>query len=120
MAASLSLARYFAFAGAFVGLAQLFYFSDGYLLRQLPVIALWAGATMPLAYWIGKLLVKTTRGARVLTAGLGLALALGIFGFWDVTLGSGREESLAGLIVIFMPAYQLAVLVVALVLAWLA
>jgi hypothetical protein len=117
---NLSLARLFAVTGSIVALAELVYFSDGFLPRQLLPIALWAGGLMPLAYWIGKRLVKSPRAAVVLTAGLGLALALGLFGFWDVTFGSGREESLAGLIVIVMPAYLLAVLTVTLILVWLA
>jgi hypothetical protein len=115
---NLSLARLFAIAGSIVALAELFYFSDGYLPRQLLPIALWAGALLPLAFWIGRRLAKSARAATVLAAGLGLALALGLFGFWDVTFGSGREESLAGLIVIVMPAYQLAVLTVTLILVW--
>ena len=117
---NLKLARLFAVAGSLIALGELFYFSDGYLPRQLLLIALWAGGLMPLAYWIGKRLVKSARGAMVLTVGLGLAMGLGLFGFWDVIFGSGREESLAGLIVVVMPAYQLAILMVTLILVWLA
>ena len=117
---NLTPARLFAIAGSIVALAELIHFSDGYLPRQLLPIALWAGGLMPLAYWVGKRLVKSARSAMVLTAGLGIALGLGLFGFWDVVFGSGREESLAGLIVIVMPAYQLAVLAVTLILVWIA
>ncbi len=69
---TLTLARLFAIAGSIVALAELAYFSDGYLPRQLLPIALWAGAMMPLAYWVGKRLVKGPRAAAVLTAGAGL------------------------------------------------
>jgi hypothetical protein len=53
-------------------------------------------------------------------AGLGVAFALGAWLYWDAFLGrSSREESLAGLIVLHAPIYQLVVLVVALMAAWL-
>ena len=53
-------------------------------------------------------------------AGLAATFALGAWLYWDAFLGrSRREESLAGLIVLVAPIYQLVVLAVALVMAWL-
>ena len=117
---NLTLARLFAMPGSIVALAGTHPFQRRLSSEELLPIALWAGGLMPLAYWVGKRLVKSPRAAKVLTAGLGLALGLGLFGFWDVLFGSGREESLAGLIVIVMPVSQFAVLAVTLILVWLA
>jgi hypothetical protein len=116
----LRLGWVFAIAGSAIGLAELAYFSDGYLPRQWLPIALWAGMPMPLSCWLGAKLARTRLAARVMATGLGAALALGAFGLWDVTLGPGQHESLSGLIVITVPAYQLAVLAVTLVATWLA
>jgi hypothetical protein len=116
----LRLGWVFAIAGAAIGLAELVYFSDGYLPRQWLPIALWAGLPMPMACWLGAKLTRTRLAARILAMGFGVALAFGIFGLWDVTLGPGQHESLNGLIVITVPAYQLAVLAVTLLATWLA
>jgi hypothetical protein len=52
-----------------------------------------------------------------LAAGLALALALGMWTYWDAFLGPSRDESLAGLIVLFAPLYQLAGLALTVLLA---
>jgi hypothetical protein len=109
----------FALAGAAIGLFELYYFSSGYEPRQWLPIALWAGLPMPLTAWIGGKLARSHPAQRILTMGLGIALALGLFGLWDVTLGPGRNESLNGLIVVTMPAYQIALLAPTLMAMWL-
>jgi hypothetical protein len=109
----------FALAGSAIGLFELYHFSDGYEPRQWLPIALWAGVPLPLAAWLGGKLVGTYRAQRILTVGLGIALALGLFGLWDVILGPGRNESLSGLVVITMPAYQIALLAPTLMTLWL-
>jgi len=109
----------FALAGAAIGLFELYYFSDGYQPRQWLPIALWVGVPLPLAAWIGGKLSQTHPAQRILTMGLGVALALGLFGLWDVTLGPGKNESLNGLIVVTMPAYQIALLAPTLMAIWL-
>lgn len=109
----------FALAGSAIGLFELLHFSDGYEPRQWLPIALWAGAPLPLAAWLGGKLAGSHQAQRILTVGLGLALALGLFGLWDVTLGPGRNESLSGLVVITMPAYQIALLAPTLMTLWL-
>lgn len=115
----LSLAWVFAIAGAAIGLGELIYFADGYLPHQVAAIALWVGIPMPAAAWFGVRLVRSPAGARMLATGLGVALALGLFGLWDVTVGPGKDESLSGLIVITMPAYQIAFLASTLMALWL-
>jgi len=115
----LRLGWVFAIAGAAVGLFELYHFSDGYLPRQWLPIALWAGLPLPLAAWLGGKLVRSHPAQRILTMGLGMALALGLFGLWDVTLGPGKNESLNGLVVITIPAYQIALLAPTLMALWL-
>jgi hypothetical protein len=109
----------FAFAGAAIGVFELYYFSGGYEPRQWLPIALWAGLPMPLTAWLGGKLAGTPQAQRILAMGLGVGLALGLFGLWDVTLGPGRNESLSGLVVITMPAYQIALLAPTLMAMWL-
>ena len=108
----------FALAIAAINLGELLYFSPGYLPRQIGLIALWAGLPAPLVWFIGTRFIIKRQAARVLLGGLGIALALGAFGAWDVTIGPGRNESLSGLIVIMMPAYQNALILVSLIVAW--
>jgi len=95
------LALLLAILTAAIGLGELVYFSAGYLPRQWLPIILWAAVPAPLFY-----------------TALGLALAIGAYGAWDVTLGPGRNESLSGLIVIGVPAYQNALFLAGLLIAW--
>ncbi len=112
------LALALAFAAAAIGLAELVYFSSGYLPRQWGPILLWASLPPLAAYWIATRFVRSTPAAAIICVGFGMALALGAWGLWDVTLGRGRGESLSGLIVIGMPAYQNVILVISLLAAW--
>jgi hypothetical protein len=107
-----------AIATAAIGLAELVYFSSGYLPRQWGPILLWASLPPLAAYAVATLFVRSTPAAAIICVGLGMALALGAWGIWDVTLGPGRDESLSGLIVIAMPAYQSVILVISLLTAW--
>lgn len=103
---------------AAIGVGELVYFSDGYLPRQWLVIALWVVIPVLFAYWLAARFFRSTAAATIVCAALALALALGVFGAWDVTLGPGRNESLNGLVVVGVPAYQYALLAVSWVIAW--
>ena len=111
------LALLLAILTAAIGLGELVYFSAGYLPRQWLPIILWAAVPAPLFYWLASRFVRSVPAARIICAALGLALALGAYGAW-VTLGPGRDESLSGLIVIGVPAYQNALFLAGLLIAW--
>jgi hypothetical protein len=113
------IALVLALAVAAINLGELAYFSDGYLVQQYLPIFLWAVLPAAAVYWLGTRLLAAALPAKLLCAGLGVALTLGLFGAWDVFLGPGRDEPLSGLIVIAAPAYQNFVLLVALFVAWL-
>jgi hypothetical protein len=82
-------------------------------------LAVWVAAPLPIAYGAGRWLAKTRGTWTAVVAGLAVAFALGAWLYWDAFLGrSSREESLAGLIVLVAPIYQLVVLAVALIAAW--
>jgi hypothetical protein len=100
------LALFLAILTAAIGLGELVYFRAGYLPRQWLPIILWAAVPAPLFYWLASLVVRSVPAARIVCTALGLALALGAYGAWDVTLGPGRDESLSGLILIGVPVYQ--------------
>jgi hypothetical protein len=102
---------------AFYGLFDL----DGYPGVQRPLVALWAAAPLPVAYWLGRKLARTTASLAIVVAGLALACASAAWFYWDATYGpSSRSESLAGLIFVLWPLYQYAGLAIVLVIAWLA
>ncbi len=88
-----------AFTGA-IGLAELIYFSAGYLPRQWGPIVLWAALPAPLACWLATRFARSKDAAAIMCATLLLALALGAFGAWDVTLGPNRHPSINGLVVV--------------------
>jgi hypothetical protein len=115
-----ALALVLALAVAAINLGELVYFSDGYLPHQILAILFWAVLPAPAAYWLANRLVRDARAAKVVCTGLGLALALGLLGAWDVVLGPGRDEPLNGLIVVSVPLYQNPLLVLTLLAAWLA
>jgi len=93
---------------------------NGFKPHEAAILAVWVAAPLAIAYWVGGRLAKTRGAWTAVVAGLGVAFALGAWLYWDAFLGrSSREESLAGLIVLHAPIYQLVVLVVALVAAWL-
>jgi hypothetical protein len=113
------LALFLAILTAAIGLGELVYFRAGYLPRQWLPIILWAAVPAPLFYWLASLVVRSVPAARIVCTALGLALALGAYGAWDVTLGPGRDESLSGLILIGVPVYQNALFLAGLLIAWL-
>jgi hypothetical protein len=116
----ITAARLIAAAGvllaAFYGLFDL----EGYLGAERPLVAVWAAAPYPIAYWIGRKLARTNASFAIVLAGLALAFASAAWFYWDATYGpSSRKESLAGLIFILWPLYQYAGLAMALLIAWL-
>jgi hypothetical protein len=91
---------------------------NGFKPHEAAILAVWVAAPLPMAHWVGGRLAKTRGAWTAVVAGLAVAFALGAWLYWDAFLGrSSREESLAGLIVLHAPIYQLVVLVVALVAA---
>jgi hypothetical protein len=92
---------------------------NGFKPHQAVILAVWVAAPLPIAYGAGRWLAKTRGTWTAVVAGLAVAFALGAWLYWDAFLGrSSREESLAGLIVLVAPIYQLVVLAVALIAAW--
>jgi hypothetical protein len=92
---------------------------NGFKPHQAAILAVWVAAPLPIAYGAGRWLAKTRGAWTAVVAGLAVAFALGAWLYWDAFLGrSSREESLAGLIVLVAPIYQLVVLAVALIAAW--
>jgi hypothetical protein len=92
---------------------------NGFKPHQAVILAVWVAAPLPIAYGAGRWLAKTRGALTAVVAGLAVAFALGAWLYWDAFLGrSSREESLAGLIVLVAPIYQLVVLAVALIAAW--
>jgi hypothetical protein len=92
---------------------------NGFKPHEAVILAAWVAAPLPIAYGAGSRLAKTRGAWTAVVAGLAVAFALGAWLYWDAFLGrSSREESLAGLIVLVAPIYQLVVLALALVAAW--
>ena len=93
---------------------------NGFKPHEAVILATWVAAPLPIAYGAGSWLARTRGAWTAVVAGLAMAFAMGAWLYWDAFLGrSSREESLAGLIVLVAPIYQLVVLAVALVTAWL-
>ena len=113
------LAVVLAAATAAVNMFELAWFGDGYLARQIAAIVAWAGLAAPAACLLGLKTIRTVPAALCVCAGLVLALLLGLYGAWNVLWGPGRDEPLRGLIVVTAPAYQNALLLASLLLAWL-
>jgi hypothetical protein len=115
-----NLARFLAGAWVVLSCGVFALMLNGFRPFQAVILAVWVAAPLPIAYWVGSRLAKTRGAWMAVVAGLGVAFALGAWLYWDAFLGrSSREESLAGLIVLVAPIYQLVVLAVALVAAWL-
>ena len=92
---------------------------NGFKPHEAVILAAWVAAPLPIAYGAGSRLAKTRGAWMAVVAGLAVAFALGAWLYWDAFLGrSSHEESLAGLIVLVAPIYQLVVLAVATVVAW--
>jgi len=78
-----------------------------------------AGAPVPIAWWIGRKIARSTAALAVLVAELALVLASGLWLYWEAFLGpTSGMESLAGLVVLFGPLYQLPGLLVTVFAAW--
>jgi hypothetical protein len=77
--------------------------------RQLrPFIFVWMAVPIPLAYWLGLKLARTSASFAVVLFGLVVALALVAWMYWEITWGVSRHtESMSGLLFVFAPLYQL-------------
>ena len=115
-----NVARFLVGAGVLLSCGVFVAMLNGFKLHEAVILAVWVAAPLPIAYGAGRWLAKTRRSWTAVVAGLAVAFALGAWLYWDAFLGrSSREESLAGLIVLVAPIYQLVVLALALVAAWL-
>jgi hypothetical protein len=115
-----NVARFLAGAWVLLSCGVFVAMLNGFKLHEAVILAVWVAAPLPIAYGAGRWLAKTRRAWTAVVAGLAVAFALGAWLYWDAFLGrSSREESLAGLIVLVAPIYQLVVLALALVAAWL-
>ncbi len=101
------------------GCFELYYFSGGYEPRQWLPIALWAGLPMPLTAWIGGKLARSHPAQRILTMGLGWDWRSGCSGSGTSRSVQAGTKALMGLIVVTMPAYQIALLAPTLMAMWL-
>jgi K+-transporting ATPase A subunit len=82
-------------------------------------IALWVAAPLVLAYWFGVRISRSRAGFAIVLIAMALALAASVWAYWEITWGeTARQESLAGLLFLFGPLYQYALLAVALFVAW--
>jgi hypothetical protein len=110
--------RIAAIAGAAAGLAAFGFFSPG-LRSQDQFIVIWALAPLPLGYFVARRVVDHPISTRVALTGLLLAdlCALWLYGVAVRGEISGNE-SLSGLMVLFAPLIQFAVLVVFLLAAF--
>lgn len=95
---------------AAINFAELIHFSSGYLPRQILAILLWAVLPAPFLAWLGVRFARSRTAATILCTALTIALAIGLFGAWDVFLGPGKDEPLSGLIVVVGPTAQNALL----------
>jgi hypothetical protein len=82
-------------------------------------IALWIAAPLALAYWLGMRIARGHAAFAVVLAAMAIAFAVSGWAYWEITWGeTARRESLAGLMFLFGPLYQYALLAAALVVAW--
>jgi hypothetical protein len=110
----LALLWLLASAGVFVVMRS------GFRPLQAAVLTVWVALPLPLAYLAARHMARTPNAWRVVLVALVAAFAFGAWLYWDAFLGpSSRTESLAGLIVLHAPIYQLVLLALSLVAAWL-
>ncbi len=115
-----NVARFLAGAWVLLSCGVFVAMLNGFKPHEAVILAVWVAVPLPIAYGAGRWLAKTRRSWTAVVAGLAVAFAMGAWLYWDAFLGrSSREESLAGLIVLVAPIYQLVVLALALVAAWL-
>lgn len=114
-----NLARALAGAWVLVSLVVFALMVEGVELHKAFPLTFWVAAPLPLAYWVGSRLSRTTASWGVLVAGLAAAFVFGAWAYWDAFLGPGaREQGVAGMAVLVVPVNQAAALVVAVVVAW--
>ncbi len=111
------IAKYLAIAGAVVGAVTFLFFAPGFR-GGMNLLLFWAMSPLPVAWWLSRYAARTPLALKITVAGSALALAFVLWAYADaiyVTV-TGRE-SLAGLIVIFAPMIQYAILAMALIAA---
>jgi hypothetical protein len=115
---SVLIARSLAIAGALVGVWLFLFCMENFQPRWRIPLSLWAALPLPLAYAAGRRLTGG-RASSVLAGGMAVAFATGAGLYWDAFLGpSSRTESMAGLIVLYAPLYQIIWLGLVLAAAW--
>lgn len=84
-----------------------------------PLLALWIAAPLPLAYWLGTKIGRGRAAFAIVLTGMAIAFALSVWAYWEITWGETRRtESMSGLLFLFGPLYQYALLLIALFAAW--
>jgi hypothetical protein len=86
-----------------------------------PLLGIWIAAPLPLAYWFGVKIARTRAAFALVLAAMAIAFAVSVWAYWEITWGETRRtESMSGLLFVFGPLYQYALLSVAALAAWLA
>jgi hypothetical protein len=81
---------------------------DNYEWQLRPFILVWMAVPIPLAYWLGTKLARTSASFAIVLLGLLAAFAFAAWAYWEITWGLSRQtESMSGLLFIFAPVYQL-------------
>ena len=115
--------RVLAFAGAALGVVPCFIvfyeFDNGDKVFSDPIwvriaLSLWQIVPLPIAWWIGRRVARTTAALVVLLAGMALVVASEA-NYWDAF----PPNVASGLVVIVVPMFQLLFLAVIVFIAWL-
>ncbi len=103
--------RIAAIAGAAAGLAAFVFFSPGFRQEE-QFIVIWALAPLPLGYLVARRVAHHPISARVALTGLLLADLCALWLYGSAVHGQiSGKESLSGLMVLYAPLIQFAVLV---------
>ena len=110
--------RIAAIAGALAALAAFGFFSPGFGPQE-QFIVIWALAPLPLGYFVARRVAHHQVSARVALTGLLLTDVCALWLYGVAAYGQiNGTESLSGLMVLFAPLYQFAILVVFLLAAF--
>ena len=116
----IAVARLIAIAGMLQAAIYFFFGLDLFEFWTRPLIALWIAAPLPIAYWLGAGLARGRVSFAILLVAMLAAFAFSAWAYWEITWGeSRRTESMSGLLFLFGPLYQYALLAIGLLTAWL-
>jgi hypothetical protein len=119
MALLLNAGRALAIAGAVQAIVYFFFGFENFESWMRVPLAFWIAAPLPLAYWLGTRIARGRAAFAIVLAGMAVAFALSVWAYREITWGETRRtESMSGLLFLFGPLYQYALLLVALLAAW--